>query len=372
VIVYVYPADVYGCGAYRLIWPALALKAQGHDVRVVLPSMREGIGGSIDSKTGKLLDAQYPGDADVIVLQRVSYAHMSQAVAMMRAKGVAVVVDMDDDLTKIDPSNPAFGPLQVGGFGLVKHHDYRNAHLACLDATLVTVSTPALLKVYAPHGRGLVLENRVPARYLDIAHTDSAVVGWPGSVHSHPDDLRTLGPSVQRLVREGVEYLGIGPDFDREPGDGGLRRALGLVEDPRCSGSVGIDDWATALSYLGVGLAPLADTQFNAAKSWLKPLELMAVGVPFVASPRAEYSKVARHAFGESVTRTVLAQTPKDWYRKVKMLVERPALRRELSTFGREFVRAHMTIEANAWRWLEAWSYARDQQNRSNVKAARV
>ena len=154
-IVYVYPADVFGCGSYRLIWPAEALRAQGHEVNIVMPSMRQGIGGSIDSRTNTLVDVQYPPDADLVVLQRVSFAHMAQAVGMLRAKGVAVVVDMDDDLTKIDPSNPAFKPLQVGGFGLVKHHDYRNAHRACLDATAVTVSTPALLKVLRAARPGL-------------------------------------------------------------------------------------------------------------------------------------------------------------------------------------------------------------------------
>lgn len=362
-IVYVYPADIYGCGYYRLIWPAEALRAQGHDVRVVLPSMREGIGGSLDSKSSELVDVHFPPDADVIVLQRVSNKNMSRAVAMMRAKGVAVVVDMDDDLTKIDPSNPAFAPLQVGGFGLVAHHDYRNAHRACMDATLVTVSTPALLSVYAPHGRGLVLENRVPAAYLDVDHVDSTTIGWPGSVHSHPDDLRPLGPSVQRLVREGVDYLGIGPDFDRQPGDGGLRRALGLDEDPPCSGTVSMTDWPLAVARLGVGLAPLADTRFNAAKSWLKPLEMMAVGVPFVASPRAEYRKIACAAYDVVGATKVLAETPKDWYRKIKALVRDASLREDLGELGREYVRESATIEGNAWRWLQAWTDARKLQD---------
>ena len=121
-----------------------------------------------------------------------------------------------------------------------------------------------------------MLRNRVPERYLDVPHVDNATIGWPGSVHSHPDDLRALGPAVQRLVREGVDYLGIGPDFGAVPGDGALRRMLGLDEDPPCSGTVSMQDWPTAVARLGVGLAPLADTQFNAAKSWLKPLEMMA------------------------------------------------------------------------------------------------
>ena len=89
---------------YRLIWPATALRNAGHDVRVVLPAQREGIGGDIDTRTNTLKNVRLPADADVIVLQRVAFEHMAQAVPMIRARGVAVVVDMDDDLTKIDPS----------------------------------------------------------------------------------------------------------------------------------------------------------------------------------------------------------------------------------------------------------------------------
>ncbi len=366
-IVYVYPADRFGCGYYRLIWPALALKAQGHDVRVVMPHAREGIGGDLDTRTGKLIDTrlpspkdpfglgrQLPSDADVIVMQRVSMLNLSQAIPMMRAKGVAVVVDMDDDLTKIDPANPAFYGLgtKTGD----RRHNWRNAHQACLDATFVTVSTPALLKVYAPHGRGVVLENRIPQSYLEVKHVDSARFGWPGSVHSHPNDLQAIGPAAARLVREGGEYFGIGPSYGFTPGDGLLRRALGLDEDPETSGNVDFDEWPKALTHLGIGLAPLADTEFNRAKSWLKPLELMACGVPWVASPSAEYQRL------HLLTGVgLMAKTPKDWYRQIKRLINDSDLRQEQSALGREVAWEH-TIEGHAWRWLEAWESARKLQ----------
>lgn len=355
-IVYVYPADTFACGSYRMIWPAEALRAQGRDVRVVLPNSREGLGGDIDAKTNALINVRIPPDADVIVLQRVSFAHMAQAVKLIRARGVAVVVDMDDDLTKIDPSNPAFRALRTDGVGRAAHHNYRNAHQACLDATLVTVSTPALLKVYAPHGRGLVIENRVPAAYLDIPHVDSATVGWPGSVHSHPADLYQLGPAVQRLVREGVSYRGVGPDYGAEPGDGALRRALGLPEDPPVTGSVSMAEYPLRVAEIGVGIAPLAGTAFNRSKSWLKPLELMACGVPFVAQRFEEYERLMRR------TRVGLsAGGPRDWYRQIGKLVKTAALREDMTAAGREAAES-MTIEGGAPVWLEAWDKARTME----------
>lgn len=342
-IVYVFPADPYGCGSYRLIWPAQALRAQGHDVRIVPPSNRTGIGGDIDTRTGKLVNVRIPPDADVIVMQRVSLKHLSAGIRMIRAQGVAVVVDMDDDLTKIDPNNPAFWAMKTDSGD--PRHNWRNAHQACLDATLVTVSTPALLPVYAPHGRGVVLENCVPARYLDVPHVDNPVMGWPGSTHSHPFDLQEVGPAVARLTREGHTYRGVGPVE-------GLRDALGLEADPEVSGSVELDEWPHALARLGVGLAPLADTGFNAAKSRLKIVELSSCGVPWVASPRAEYAR-----FHQRTGVGLLAERPKDWYRQLKRLVTDPALRQDQSDAGRSAMAAE-TIEANAWRWMEAWDKA--------------
>jgi hypothetical protein len=346
-IVYVYPADDFGCGHYRLIWPAQALRAQGHDVRIVPPAARTGIGGDIDSQTGALVNVRIPPDADVIVMQRVSLAHLSAAVPMIRARGVAVVVDMDDDLTKIDPSNPAFWAMKADSGD--RRHTWRNAHQACLDATLVTVSTPALLPIYAPHGRGVVLENRIPAAYLDIPHEDSATIGWPGSTHSHPLDLHEVGPSVARLLREGHTYRGVGPAD-------GLKAALRLEEEPEVTGSVDLDQWPAELAKIGVGLAPLADTKFNAAKSHLKPLELSACGVPWLASPRVEYRRLQR-ALGVGL----LAERPKDWHRQLKRLVTDSPLRVEQSQAGR-VAAAGWTIDGNAWRWAEVWADALARQ----------
>lgn len=257
--VYVYPADNTGCGFYRMMAPARALRMQGHDVTVVMPSGRNGdvgLTGGLDEH-GQLIQVNVPQDADVMVFQRVTMGQLAQAVPLIRAQGVAVVVDMDDDLTCIDPRNIAWTAMhpRMGRPG----HTWDNATRACMDATLVTVSTPALLATYAPHGRGVVLENCVPADYLGIPHEDSDVLGWPGSVHSHPGDPGMVGSAVSRLVREGHRFMVVG--------DGaGARSAFTLEAEPETTGLVEFDDWPRAVTRLGVGIAPLVDTKFNRGK----------------------------------------------------------------------------------------------------------
>lgn len=330
----VYPSDSHGCGSFRAIWPGQHLAAAGHDVEVVGPGDRR-VRLVMDGHTVKDVLV----DADVVVLQRVTHAYMAQAVGVMRAKGITVIVDVDDDLSCIHPSNPAWEVHRPGRGA----HSWHNLALACRSASLVTVSTPALLDVYARHGRGHVLPNVLPDMYYGLERQDSDVVGWPGSYHSHPNDPEVVGGAVARLVDEGAEFVMRGDPT-------GAGRAFGLAGDPP-GGPVPVEEWPAAVASLGIGIAPLADTKFNRSKSHLKPLELSACGVPWVASPRVEYQRL--HAMGAGI----LADRPRTWYREVKRLRESPAMRQELSEAGRA-VAERLRMRDHFWKWAEAWDRA--------------
>lgn len=339
--VYVYPADVEGCGQYRLIKAAQALQAQGYDVKIEMPAVRESIKGFTDNATGRVVGVQVPADADVIVMQRLTYGPMTEAIPLIRAKGVAVVIDMDDDLSSIDPRHPAYVKYQPGTGG---QHSWENAAAACRAATLVTTSTSALQQVYAPHGRGAVLHNCVPASYLNVPHTDSDLIGWAGSVPAHPGDLEVLGPTIRRLIGEGFPFKVVGPAY-------GVTKAFSLDVLPDATGNVPFDEWPHAVATIGVGMVPLADSQFNRAKSWLKGLEMCAVGVPWVASPRVEYQRL--HDLGAGV----LAKKPQHWLARLRELASNASLRLEMSQGGRAVAAQH-TVEGNAWKWWDAWETA--------------
>jgi hypothetical protein len=78
----------------------------------------------------------------------------------------------------------------------------------------------------------------------------------------------------------------------------------------------------------------------------------MAAGVPWVASPRAEYRRLHKESGCG-----FLADTPKQWYAHLTRLLADSCLRKEQAEAGREYM-ATQTYEANAWRWLEAWTRA--------------
>jgi len=352
--VYVLPADVYGCGHYRLIWPANVLQYESkHHITVMPPGHGSGfMARTVDRGDGQqiLTGVQVPTDMEVLVIQRPAHPLQPQMIKLLRSNGVAVIVDMDDDMSNIDPDNVAYweySPRSKSPF------NWRYALEACKAATLVTASTKTLANVYARHGRYAVLDNYVPEAYLDFPLTaDEGTFGWAGTLKSHPNDLRVLGQSVADLVAAKYQFGVVG--------DGkGIRKALKLPSDPLATGTVGLVEWAQKIAgTFQVGMVPLASTAFNASKSRLKGVEMMSLGIPFVYSPREEYRKLNRES-----KCGLPAATPKQWYSQLKRLLTDEALRKEQAEAGREWMRGQ-TYQANAWRWEEAWTRAYEMENR--------
>ena len=348
-----YPADQGGCGFYRLITACRHLIARGHDVDYVVDNdpvdrqmqaqWREHPDGRVE-----VLDV-IPPDADVVVLQRPLHARYQQAIPLLQSHGIRVVVEIDDDFEHISRRNVSWKAVQPQ---LSPARNREHLRQACLMADLVTVSTPALAQVYAPHGRVVVIPNCVPEEYLRIRQDPhpGLFVGWSGSVDTHPDDLQvTRGTKKWGAVERALDATGAQVAV---VGTGkGVKDALGLSRIPLACGWRPLHDYADALAQFDVGIVPLQLTPFNEAKSWLKGLEMASVGVPFVASPTQQYQ--ALHAEGAGL----LASTPAQWEGTLKSLLRDEGLRGELAAAGRE-VAARWTVEANAWRWLEAWASA--------------
>src|SRR5687768_13611226 len=111
-----------------MLWPGDALAAAGHDVTVVGQGKRT-VRLVMEGDTVK--DVLVADGVDVVVMQRITHAYMAQAVSVMRSKGSAVVGDVDDDLSSIHPSNPAWATHHPGNEGKrlngqVHRHSWRN------------------------------------------------------------------------------------------------------------------------------------------------------------------------------------------------------------------------------------------------------
>lgn len=370
----VHPAGDDACGLYRMVEPARVLADQGADVYCTR-TVAWRFSRTDDDRPYRLVDTV---DSDVVVFQRPLARRKYDMIRCLQEAGVAVVVELDDDFGNVHPRNAAWAdahpewmtPAEAAERGVTTSErltrgDHRwvrtpgvvswssNVWLrkACQVADLVTVTTPALAERYAPHGRVAVLPNLVPARYLDVtaAPHDGTVVGWGGSVNTHPDDLESAGGGIAQAVDDtGARFHVVGTGI-------GARNALGLTCEPTATGWVDLDGWPAALADLDVGVVPLAATRFNEAKSALKMLEYAATGVACVAAPTPDNVRLARLGVG------MLAADPAHWRQWVALLASNDDARAYVAGRGRE-VAAAETYEAHADRWWDAWAKALDNR----------
>jgi hypothetical protein len=318
-----------------MTWPAQAAQREGIDIEIAdgVPILRR------PSPRGDLIKAA-PLDADVLVFQRISDPEVLAIIPDLQARGHAIVVDVDDDLHSVPKTNAAYGFERP-----------RNVLKACALADLVTVTTPALARRYAPHGRVAILPNCVPEAVLYLPRdSDGRTVGWGGWAGSHPGDLEiTRGGVADAVDRADARFHVVGPaDYVAE--------RLGLSCEPTATGplmNVAGYEFERALGALDVGIVPLADTTFNQAKSTLKGLQYAARGVAFVASPVAEYQRLAGDGIGVTA-----GWRSRSWRGRILELLTDDHRRNELAAQAKALVAERHTYEGNAWRWAEAWSEA--------------
>lgn len=376
----VHAADLGGCGHYRLIWPAQALHYAGLDdvdIRLITPD--DGIGAaSFDCRADLALTLERHGwhrledmaagrfdpddvaigglgtvpDADVVVLQRPLTDRLVDVVRFLKAEGIAVVVEVDDDFQTIHPRNVAWRTVHPSAS---PRRNYRHLAAACELADLVVVSTPALADRYGRHGRVRVIPNYVPSHYLGILPPERPVddtvvrVGWSGAFDTHPTDLQVTRGGVAQVLRDRSLPFYVVGDHDR-------RIATALGHGGRLAHTGGwlpLEKYPIAMAMLDVGIVPLDAITFNHAKSWLKGLEFAALGVPFVASPTGPYRELHdRHGIG-----LLAGPRSRDWRRHLERLVDDVDWRAEVAARNRAAASA-LTIEGHADEWLDAWRHA--------------
>jgi len=286
-----------------------------------------------------------PRDYDLIVTQRVGRPGFLLLLEWCRENGVATVVDADDALWAIHRENAAWGAWNGGQ----NHYEYMDQAAGVAD--LITVTTEALSRRYAKHGRVEVLPNRVPAAVLSMPSIrdqfdPEPVLGWSGTVATHPGDLESIRPVIA-FMNPRVRIVGDGQ---------GVAEAWGISpERVDVMGPRPLSEYHQALSAIDVGLVPLLDSPFNRAKSSLKALELSAAGVPVVAAATPANRSLAREV------PISLASSPWEWRSAITALwgPQNADHRAARGAAARAAVAEKgWTIEASAESWAAAWERA--------------
>lgn len=343
--VVVLPSDRSGCGYYRLIHPARVLQQQGADVDVRTmgggPTVLWDTNwkGQAEPPPSARVVGVEPFDADILVIQRPTRRVWCEAVPLLQAAGLRVVVDVDDLLDALHPRHIGRDAFQAR---TSPHSNSSWTELVCQQADVVTCSTPALLQRYG-YGHGVVLPNLVPQEYLQRPRKDSDALGWSGTIGTHPGDLEVTGGAVGSVLtaRPGWRLSVIG---DGRGVAQALRAPLSCA-----SGWLPFELYPDALAGLSVGMVPLAPNQFNNAKSCLKMAEMASLGVAPVGSPTPDNLRLNRAGVG------LIADSRGAWRRHLLSLTGNGERRREVAGRSREAM-AGFTYEGHAGRWWDAWT----------------
>lgn len=240
---------------------------------------------------------------DLLVLSRFQVADSSLQglIQRVRRSGGTILVDCDDAL------------LDVGGLASRQPNISLRDHLlrveqlkaGLLTADFVVAATPALAVYLQNHLRRPV--------FTSVTHLDTATWSTPlrrrldgdnssparlvyFGTPTHDGDLDILLRSHARINQNReypVKLVIIGAPTIRS-----INRAnVAVVEVPKdCQPYPQFADFLSKMTQIGdIGVAPLANSLFNAHKSDLKILEYTALGLPSIASNVGQYPLTVSH-----------------------------------------------------------------------------
>jgi glycosyltransferase involved in cell wall biosynthesis len=323
-----------GNGFYRATGPMTALEQlHGHRVRRL----------STDESTPPLAAVR---DVDVLFIHRFADERAQKLVREAKTAGAAVVWDNDDDM----------GSVPKGTVGYRMHGGVRwEQRLAGMKrifavADLVTAPSRTLADRLRDFGatHAEVIENHVPDQFVQRGRRPHAgvTIGWiAGLEHQMDVERMQIRETLQRLLdeRDEVSVVTFGLGL-------GLRSARYRHVDV-----IALFELTREAAEFDIGIAPLADLDFNRARSSIKLKEYAAAGAPWLASPIGPYADLGEKQGGRLVA-------DDRWHEQLSRLIEKPRERRKLARRAQKWASDEiLSKHAHVWeaRFAEAVERAR-------------
>jgi glycosyltransferase involved in cell wall biosynthesis len=327
------PHSYDGSSYYRIWLPFKHLDDQSHHITGVLPP------------GGKIPGPQDIQGLDVLTFQRPAGKEGARMLERLVGQGTKLVYEVDDDMLNVDSS----------GLPHLADDRSREAIRRCLRlCDMVTTTNEYLADTVRPYNDNIrILPNHVKAGLLDLPkarkpNPELVTIGWAGGT-SHLVDMVEIA-DVLRYVLEGerAEAHFIGFDFSPLLAD-----VRGRARWTRWEQDVGA--YYKHIDF-DIAIAPSADIPFNRGKTWIRALEMGAMGVPIVASNRLPYSDYV--VDGKT---GFLVNSPGEWEARLRDLINQPEMRAEMGAAAKEQA-AGWTIEDGWVRWQQAYESAVDEE----------
>lgn len=323
--VLIHPADLWGCGHYRMIQPFESMKSNA-------------IAGGMIAHTRLTVPEMMRLSPDALVYQRqITPEAVENMKYARRFLKKPVVYELDDYLPNL--------PMKSAYRKNMPKDILKSLRASLKHVDRFVVSTHPLAEAFkGVHPDIRVVENRLPVDWwadLSAARRQSEKprVGWAGGV-GHTGDLELVEAVVRDLADE-VDWVffGMCPE--------GLRPCVKEVHE-----GVNIELYPEKLASMNLDLAiaPLEDNLFNRCKSNLRLLEYGACGFPVVCSDVEPY-----RAHELPVTR--VKNRYKDWVDAIRMHLSDLDETARIGDELREVVCRDWMLEGeNLQEWLGAWT----------------
>ncbi len=274
---------------------------------------------------------------DAVILQRPETKIMAQFAKDFRAEGKLVIVESDDDISCLPPSNPLFQLHRTE-----EHKDRLKYFNECVQhAHYVHVSTPEL-----KYGnKSVVFLNAINLKKYQHGLPKQSTVEWHGSP-THKDSLDLIKPVIEELNNNGIRVKLMSN-----------KKWLESMFKPHAnlelSDFIQEEVYHVMPSQAKIFLTPLPDNKFNRAKSELKCIQAGAWSIPCISSDVAPYRRFNEKSNGANII--VKKEKPKYWVNAIYDLLGDDYLYSQLSMKSKAAVENIYNLETVNKQRAEWW-----------------
>ncbi|MHC9034238.1 glycosyltransferase family protein [Cobetia marina] len=169
------------------------------------------------------------------------------------------------------------------------------------------------------------------------------IIGYHGT-RAHRDDIAHLSPALTSVM-ESHPRVRLEIMMGRHVPDS--LAGIARLEAPEALPWKAFQHYQ-ATRRIQIGLAPLLETPFNRGKSWIKFLDITAMGGVGIYSRRAPYTDIVEHG----VDGLLVGDDPADWQAALEQLLADPAATQTMAERALQKARDIGAVEActNFWR----------------------
>lgn len=341
------PLQPNGCAWYRCLLPSRELKNHNWGTGMGFPGFNDEFGFGLMVEDERAIHGW-----DVIVFKLIMHRRILDVMQKAKDMGQTIVVDIDDwhdGLEKTNRAHEATDPEK----NAENNRDIYNKIISLADA--VIVSTPFLGEYYSRMNKNVyMVRNGIDLhrwKQKEVEFTDKPIIGWVGATPWRSQDLESVAGSVGKFINDNdlpFHHSGHTPGHDAPL----AQHQLEIADDEKVTFMplVPILEYPKLFEPIDIGIVPLNDVPFNHAKSFIKGLEYVAAGVPFVASYSPEYQLLADSGVGR------VARNKEEWEYHLSELMD-PQMRKDEAIINLENVKKLFTMEHRGQEWAAVYSH---------------